>query len=231
MGGGDKLFNKRKAKRLSGHGRKKPQRDPYDVVLIVCEGETEEKYFKGLVAALQLNTANVRIPNNTRGSSPRNVVDFAISEYNETKEFDKVFCVIDKDSHSQYDEALDMVRRKKLRKKHSIHAITSVPCFEFWILLHYRMTTQSFYSDSGSACETVIHEVKKYIPKYEKAARKLFPMTEKKLDAGIENAEIVLKHCQSAGTDDPSTKIHELVLYLKKLKQEKRKIGDKPRFF
>jgi len=44
-------------------------------------------------------------------------------------------------------------------------------------------------------------------------------MTEKRLDAAIENAEIILKHCQSAGTDDPSTKIHELVLYLKKLKQ------------
>lgn len=60
---------------------------------------------------------------------------------------------------------------------------------------------------------------RKYIPKYEKTTRKLFPMTEERLDAAIENAEIIVKHCQSAGTDDPSTKIHELVLYLKKLKQ------------
>lgn len=218
MGGGDKLFKKRKARQQSGHNRRKPCRAPYDMVLIVCEGRTEEKYFKGLVNALQLNTANVLIPSNTAGSSPRNVMDFAVKEYNKTKDFDNVYCVIDKDNHSQYQEALDFVRRKRLKKNHAMHAIPSVPCFEFWILLHYTMTTQSFYKGPGSACRHVIRELKQFIPGYEKASDTLFKITEHRMDNAIRNAEKVVKHCRSAGTDDPCTRIHELVLYLRQLK-------------
>ena len=218
MGGGDKLFKKRKARKLSGHSRKRPRRDPYDVVLIVCEGRTEENYFKGLVNELQLNTANVLIPNNTTGSSPRNVVDFAVEKYNQTKDFDHVYCVIDKDNHSQYQQALDFIRRKKLRKGHAIHAITSVPCFEFWILLHYAMTTQSFYRGPGSACRHVIRELKQFIPDYEKASGSLFHMIKDRMDTAIHNARTVITHCACAVTDDPSTRIHELVLYLRQLK-------------
>ena len=221
MGGGDKLFQRRKARKLSGHSRKKPRRDPYDMVLIVCEGETEEKYFKGLVDALQLNTANVLIPKNTAGSSPRNVVDFAVKEYNKTKDFDKVYCVIDKDNHSRYQEALDFVRRKKLRKGHSMYAVTSVPCFEFWILLHYKMTTQGFYRGPGSACRLVIRELKQFIPDYEKASASLFSITSSCMEYAIQNAQKVIRHSATAGTDDPSTKIHELVLYLRQLKDKK----------
>jgi len=219
MGGGDKLFKKRKARQLSELKRKQARRAPYDMVLIVCEGETEEKYFKGLVRSLQLNTANIRIPKNTAGSTPRNVVEFAIQEYNVSRDYDRVYCVIDKDRHIQYFEALDMVKRKRLNKYHSMHAITSVPCFEFWILLHFKMTTRSFYNSPGSPCMQVIKELKPYIPEYEKASATLFDITKDRLNEAIQHAEKVLAHCRSAMTDDPSTKVHELVSYLKQLKQ------------
>jgi hypothetical protein len=39
MAGGDKLFHKRKARQLKDHTRQLTKRDPYDKVLIVCEGE------------------------------------------------------------------------------------------------------------------------------------------------------------------------------------------------
>lgn len=219
MGGGDKLFKKRKARQLSELKRKQARRAPYDRVLIVCEGETEEKYFKGLVRSHQLNTANIRIPSNTAGASPRNVVEFAIKEYNLTKDYDRVYCVIDKDEHSQYREALDVVKRKKLKKSHSIHAIPSVPCFEFWILLHFKMTTRSFYNSPGPPCMQVIKELKQYMPEYEKASITLFDLTRDRLNDAVQHAERVLAHCRFAATDDPSTKVHELVLYLKHLKQ------------
>ncbi len=218
MGGGDKLFKKRKARQLNDLRRQKARRAPYDRVLIVCEGETEEKYFKGLVRSLQLNTANIRIPSNTTGSSPRNVVEFAIEEYNLSKDYDRVYCVIDKDEHSQYLEALDLVKRKKLKKSHSLRAIPSVPCFEFWILLHFKMTTRSFYNSPRPPCMQVIKELKPYIPEYEKASATLFDLTRDRLNEAVQHAERVLAHSRSAMTDDPSTKIHKLVLYLKQLK-------------
>ncbi|MCF8077631.1 MAG: RloB family protein [Desulfotignum sp.] len=219
MGGGDKLFKKRKARQLSELKRRQARRSPYDRVLIVCEGETEEKYFKGLVRSLQLNTANIRIPSNTAGASPRNVVEFAIEEYNLTKDYDRVYCVIDKDEHSQYREALDLVKRRKLKKSHSLRAVPSVPCFEFWILLHFKMTTRSFYNSPGPPCMHVIKELKPYIPEYEKASATLFDLTRNRLNEAVQRAEKVLAHSRSAATDDPSTRVHELVLYLKQLKQ------------
>ena len=47
--GCDDLFKKRKAKKLKDHQRKVAIREPYDRVLIVCEGEkTEPSYFMEL---------------------------------------------------------------------------------------------------------------------------------------------------------------------------------------
>jgi hypothetical protein len=219
MGGGDKLFHKRKARKLSEHGRRKAKRDPYDMVLIVCEGKTEESYFKGLIRDLKLNTANVQVPHNTAGSSPRNVVDFGLEEYNRTKEYDNVYCVFDKDKHSTYKETLDRVKRKKLRKDHSIHAITSVPCFEFWILLHYKETTKKFYSGQGSPCALVVRDLKEYIPNYEKGGKVSYASLKGELNKAINNAKKVAACCKASGTDDPSTQIHELILYLHQLKK------------
>jgi hypothetical protein len=60
--GCDDLHHKRKARDVRSFKRKRAKRAPYDMVLIVCEGEkTEPNYFWALVDDLQLNTANVVI--------------------------------------------------------------------------------------------------------------------------------------------------------------------------
>ena len=116
MGKSDQLFHKRKARKVASHKRKQARKSPYDMVLIVCEGKkTEPDYFRALIDDLQLNTANIKIAKNTDGSSPRNVVNFAIREYKKDKEYDHVYCVFDKDQHSSYAESLDIIRREKKR--------------------------------------------------------------------------------------------------------------------
>ena len=85
--GSDNLYHRRKAKTAALLKRRKAKRSSYDTVLIVCEGEkTEPKYFRALIDDLQLNTANIIIADNTAGSSPRSVVEFALREYNKDKE-------------------------------------------------------------------------------------------------------------------------------------------------
>lgn len=220
MGGGDKLFHKRNIRKLGTHKRKMARRDPYDMVLIVCEGEkTEPNYFRALIDNLQLNTANVKIADNTAGSSPLSVVKFAIKEYRKNREYDNVFCVIDKDQHPSYLEALDIVRRARLGKKHSIHTITSVPCFEFWVLLHFKYTTKNYYTGHGSICSKVIDDLKQYIPGYEKGDKGTFKTLIANLETAITNARKISKYCDDIDTDNPSTKIHDLILYLQNLKK------------
>ncbi|HDZ61640.1 MAG TPA: RloB domain-containing protein [Nitrospirae bacterium] len=80
------------------------------------------------------------------GSSPISVVKHSKERYNEEKRtgdaFDRVFCVFDKDSHESYTRALDEV--EKAKPKNIFKAITSIPCFEYWLLLHYEFSTKPF---------------------------------------------------------------------------------------
>lgn len=81
--------------------RRKPRREPYAKVLIVCEGaKTEPNYFNGLKDHYELNSANVEITGES-GSSPAGIVKYAKQRYRKEKEagdpFDKVYCVFDQD--------------------------------------------------------------------------------------------------------------------------------------
>ena len=76
----DQLFHRRKAKKAEALRREAHKREPYDLVLIVCEGgKTEPKYLQELRDAFKLSTANIRIAGDECGSSPRSVVDYALT--------------------------------------------------------------------------------------------------------------------------------------------------------
>lgn len=215
----DQLFKKRKARDARSLRRKKAKRSAYDMVLIVCEGEkTEPNYFKALIDDLRLNTANVVVARNIGGSSPNVIVDFAMKEYGKEKIYDRVFCVFDKDCHTTYAIALDKVRRARLGKGHTIEAITSVPCFEFWLLLHFVYTTKHFDNGPGSICGNVIVDLKKHIPAYAKGDVDTYQIIKDKLDTAISRSIRAAAYCETAETDMPSTKMHEIVEYLRALK-------------
>jgi len=215
----DQLFKRRKARTAHSLRRRQARRSSYDMVLIVCEGEkTEPNYFKGLIDDFRLNTANVVVAKKTGGSSPKTIVDFALKEYEKEEEYDRIYCVFDKDRHSTYLSALDRIKRANLKEGHSIIAITSVPCFEFWLLLHYVYTTKQFDTHHGSICANVILDLRKHIPDYNKCNINIYQITRDRMDNAIEHSKKVLSHCKTGGTDMPSTKVHELVKYLKKLK-------------
>ena len=221
--GSDNLFHKRKVRRAASLRRTAARRDSYDTVLIVCEGEkTEPNYFRELRDDLRLSHFNIEITGSSQGSAPINVVNHALQYH---KDYDKTFCVFDQDQHSSYQKALDKIRKKENFQKHSVTAITSVPCFEFWLLLHFRMTTRQFAAASGSHCELVIKELKEYLPDYRKGYHGIYQKIKTKLSQALENAERVASHCAAAGTDLPSTKIHLLVNYLLNLHSAKGRTG------
>ncbi|MFH0780418.1 MAG: RloB family protein [Pseudomonadota bacterium] len=168
----DQLFHRRKAKKADALRREAQKREAYDLVLIVCEGgKTEPKYLQELCDTFKLSTANIRIVGDECGSSPRSVVDYALTEYRKERRYNRVFCVFDKDRHPTYHEALERIRTTKMGKGDSIEAITSVPCFEVWILLHFGYTTKAFGSTgtSGSICASVIKVLKNISPSMTRA--------------------------------------------------------------
>lgn len=220
MARSDQLYHKRKARSQASLKRKRAKRAPYDMVLIICEGEkTEPNYFKALIDDLQLNTANIKILKNTAGSAPRTIVDSALEEYKKEKGYNRVYCVFDKDRHDSYYEALDMIRRARMAKGHTILATTSVPCFEFWLLLHFIYTTKSYDTGPGSICKNVISELKAHLPGYAKGDVDTYKETKDRMPTAIKNAKKVARYCETAETDMPSTEMYEMVEYLQDLKK------------
>lgn len=220
--GTDDLFHKKKARLAESHRRKKAKRAPYKRVLIVCEGrKTEPNYFRGLRLALGLHPANVIIADKKSGLDPKNLVEYALEEFNKDKSFDHVNCVFDKDKHTTYEAALDRITATRLKGGAKIHAITSVPCFEVWILLHFIYSTGSFQAAANdSNCALVVRELRKEgrIPGYEKGTENVFDAVGDKLDTAILNAKRLEEFHLTSGTDNPSTKVHILVTNLKNLK-------------
>ena len=218
--GSDDFHHRRKARITRDLERRKSRRAPYDRVLIVCEGsKTEPNYLQELIDYLKLNSANVEVDGNC-GSSPISVVQHAKSRYAEEKRkndaYDRVFCVIDKDTHPSYAQAMDEISRSLPRNVFS--SINSVPCFEYWLLLHFIYSTRSYRGAGGrSACSRLIDDLRGYIAGYSKGDRGLFKTLIGQTDQAVAYSMRALDAAARTGTDNPTTLMHELVEYLRHL--------------
>ena len=196
--------------------RRRPEREPYDRVLIVCEGsKTEPKYFQGLVDRHRLSTANIVVTG--IGEAPTQIVQRAKElrqkEQSLGEKYDSVYCVFDRDEHSSFDQACAVANESNLK------LARSWPCFEFWLLLHFRFT-RAPYTRSGrrSPAENCIHDLRIKLPAYNKAMRGIFADLECYLEDAKKNARLALADAVTTNECNPSTEIHELVCYLQSLK-------------
>ncbi|MBV1929528.1 MAG: RloB family protein [Gammaproteobacteria bacterium] len=219
--GSDNLFHKRKAKAAGSLERRKSKRSSYDKVLIVCEGEkTEPNYFNELIQFYELNTANVAI-DGICGSSPKSVFNRAIDLWQKEDQkgdpFDRVYCVFDKDSHETYEATISRVSAQK--PIDVFYAAVSIPCFEYWLLLHFKYTTKP-YAETGTSSigNEVLKELKGMIPEYAKGSNEIFSSLYPQLELAKKNAERSLQCANDNHTDNPSTRVHELIDYLQNLK-------------
>lgn len=199
--------------------RHQETRAPYERVLIVCEGEkTEFNYFKNLIRYARLNSANIEVIFG-KGSAPISIVDHAIERLEHALDFDRVFCVFDRDDHESYERAIDKLRRYKPKSKTQCTVITSFPCFETWILLHFGYTAKA-YARKGhkSACEYLLSDLKGYFPDYSKNMTNLFDVLIDRLPEALKYAKRLQKENKHSGSVNPATNLHELVCYLMGLK-------------
>jgi len=189
--------------------------------LIVCEGaKTEPLYFEDFREFCKLSRGRVEIVG--IGANPTSIVKFAEKEYNTNKKdgtpFDKVFCVFDKNSHADYDRAL-----VQLKNKANFDAIVSVPCFEYWLLLHYNDSTKPYQkAGNKSACDRVISDLTEHIPHYRKGMRNILSHIIKDMETAITNAKRTLAAAQKVNTDNPSTTVHILINHLQTLARSRR---------
>ncbi len=161
---------KGRAKPTSHLRRGQPTREPYDRMLIVCEGKkTEPNYFNEMRQEARISTLHIRILHSQEGPQPLQVVNSAESEFQKTKQFEKVFAVFDRDDHKTYADAIAKAESLNGKLKNDegkpvlFEAIVSVPCFELWLLLHFA-NIQSYFHRRDILDDEVILNSMTWLP-------------------------------------------------------------------
>jgi hypothetical protein len=123
-------------------GRRAPFRDPKPTILIVCEGKvTEPEYFRVFQSVCRNPRVRIRIAD--AHGVPKTLVEAAkrykreaekdaAREKDDNLAYDSVWCVFDTDEHPHVPDA------KQMARDGDIDLAVSNPCFELWLLLHFR---------------------------------------------------------------------------------------------
>ncbi len=183
---------------------------PRNPVLVVCDGEkTEPDYCQKLQLFLHVPIEVVR---GNREGAPDAIVKRAIKIRNDRLksdglEFDTVWCVYDSDSRT----VQQLQSAKTLANNEGIQIALTVPCFEFWFLLHFVYTTSPYRT-----CGSVVNALKKKIKNYDKGNPSLDGLMERVEDA-LMNAKKLRADSVKSGRSNPSTDVDLLVEKLKSL--------------
>jgi RloB-like protein len=209
----------RKGRSAGTFARRAPTREPYDFVLIVCEGKkTEPNYLNGLRAKYSLSSTNIIILH-SGATDPKSIVEFALQEM-EAEPYDRAFCVFDRDGHGTYDKALQIIAASPEGKADRLLAITSWPCFELWLLLHFVYTSSPYAGSANrSAGDKLLADLRQHLANYQKGQKGWFEALFSKLDTAIKNAKRLEQHNHQTNATNPHTKVHQLVTYLIGLKK------------
>ena len=224
-----KLKKNNLGKRRYPRQGKRDNPEPSRVLIVTKGAVTEPEYFRLLAADLGIGGERVMVVSSTT-SSPMQVVGQALKRVGKVGgSFDYIYCVFDRDTHANYDEAVSLVERmaKDRRSNGKVAAITSVPCFEYWFCLHVGDSATS-YSGVASPCRRLIDDLKKHplFKNYSKQKGWMAANFEKlaaNRDDAVKHSKRRLANARRAGekphSEDPSTRIHIVVDELKKLSE------------
>lgn len=183
-------------RRSQRKARQQPQRR---VILIVCEGQTEEAYFRAVKSHYgKSTTLNVKISRDR--SDPVRAVEKGILA-NKDGDFDHVFCVVDGDRPDRTAQA-----RKRIGTRDDFDLILSMPCFEVWLLLHFERSDAPF-----AQCADVSVRLKGWLPEYAKGLHYDFASITPRIDEAIENAHWLA----GRKLDNPATDVHHVLNSIK----------------
>lgn len=215
--GSEDLFHKRKARAGAELQRQRRERTRNKRYLIVCEGtKTEPYYLQELLDELHIRPQVARVAPND-GVSPDRVVARALALYEEDEltgdAFDQVYCVFDRDRHTTFDAAVQRTKDLTAAGKPFV-AITSTPCFEVWLLLHFRYSDQPFHSAGRKSAGDQVVSALKTMPgfaKYGKGRKGVYGQLKDKMADALTHAECLRRHGVATGSINPATDVDELV--------------------
>lgn len=162
--------------------------------LILCEGLTEQKYFKGMP----------KRGSAIKASSPKcdhvNLIKRASSRRSEeSEEYDEVWCVLDTELDPELTDKL-----LQEAKRGGVQLALSTPCFEVWLILHHAARTAAFQS-----ADEAKKALARLLPTWTEADTKFSDF-----ENGVEDACRRARDLDPSGEDhmeNPSTSVWKLV--------------------
>ena len=186
--------------------RTRPTRPIRALHLFICEDAKSSKfYMEGLGKS---NNINLKAEN-CYGTSPENVLRAAEEKLAMFPDEGTatIYCLFDKDDceDAKFKKVVAACREKGI-----IPAI-SVPCYEYWLLLHLKKTDKAF-NDAKECCEAFKDAYNKefhtnFNIKQLKARREIFEDLKDKLKPAIKNAESLNLN----ENESPYTNMHEVI--------------------
>jgi hypothetical protein len=200
-------MNKRNESRY--YNRKANTRPLRQRFLIICEGkETEVKYFQSFPVPKKV--IDVR----GLGQNTLSLVKKAIKIRNDEKEFDRVWCVFDRDDYSkaQFKQACDIAQSEDIDIAYSNEA------FEIWYILHLQYRDTAISRNEYERILTNLMRDKQLFNRQEKYQKNIHDMYEKLKPfqrTAIANAKKLIQTRDDSGLDpydmNPSTTVYKLV--------------------
>lgn len=180
---------KRRRQRETDLRRRGPRREERRVHLVVCEGETEKRYFDTMKKHPDVRTHVVHA-RKSKHPQRESVVESAATARND--EYTRIWAVFDTDG-----ENVEALVAKAYRE--GIHAAASTPTFETWLILHLKDHRSAFATAAKAE-----KELKALLPRWTKGGTDFDDFAH-----GLKDA------CERAAllppTGDPSTGVHRLV--------------------
>ncbi|WP_313032616.1 RloB family protein [Massilia alkalitolerans] len=185
--------------RISGRFKAQP------TVLVICEDSKSNK--KYLEDAAHWFRVRVKVEIEFCGNTdPLGIVRAGIQRQ---REFDKVFCEIDRDEHENFDQAVNVAEAHE-----KLSLIVSHPCFEFWYLLHFKDTRKA-YARAGdkSPADVLLADLKKIkgLEKYTKSGKaRIFDSLFPNFQEARARSKRIFQRAHEEKCANPSTNLHIL---------------------
>jgi hypothetical protein len=193
-------------RKASSFARRAAKYKPQPRILILCEDKKSCRTYLREAAQHFRCYADVEIGHPGR-TDPSGIVAEAKRR---CADYDAVYCAIDRDAHETFDEAIS-----NAAKSPKVEVIPSYPCYEFWLLLHFRKTRSPFApSGTHSAADNVTKTLRaeEGMSAYAKGSSEgLFGDLLNRLSGARTRAEQVLAEALADGNMNPSTRLHELI--------------------
>lgn len=198
------------------HSRPRSPKEQRERILIVCGSEqSEPNYLTDLLDFHGVNTASVDIVRvaYTPGAVVRKAKQLHANEKKQGEKYDEVYCVFDTDDFPCLNDAVQSAKHV------GFICIVSSPCFEYWLLVHFRQTDAPYAATPRKTVgELCLHDLKQEMAAYQKNGRGLYRELFPRLPAAIKYATRKYREAAQAREFNPSTNFYILVEKLQTLK-------------